>query len=352
MRKLDVKTTKPYCVYIESGLRYRMGKMVNDYQAMGKPVVITDANVYSYYEKCIQDTLKEMGADGRLIVLPAGEEQKSMQQLSNIYERLAEMGVTRDDTLMAIGGGVIGDLTGFAAATFLRGIGFIQVPTTLLADVDSSVGGKTAINLKAGKNLAGAFYQPNMVLIDPEFLQTLPKEQVACGMAEVIKTACIRDKSFFDELKQAMSMEEIIERCCQIKIDVVEGDEFDKGLRMLLNFGHTAGHGIEKLAGYGAMTHGHAVAIGMQMVTDASERAGITKEGTARELKMVLEKYHLKSEMPNTITIDDIVDEMKTDKKNLYGKLNLIVLNEIGHSEVVAMTMDEVYAFYRNGIAG
>lgn len=350
MRKLDVNTSKPYCVYIENGLRHQMADRINKCNMGGKPVVITDENVYSYYEDYIQSMLKELNADDRLIVLPAGEAQKNIHQLSNIYEQLAEMGVTRDDALIAIGGGVIGDITGFAAATFLRGIGFIQVPTTLLADVDSSVGGKTAINLKAGKNLAGAFYQPNMVLIDPEFLQTLPPEQMACGMAEVIKTACIQDAAFFEALKKDMPMDEMIERCCQIKIDVVEQDERDKGIRMILNFGHTAGHGIEKLTGYGALTHGHAVAIGMQLIVDAGEVAGLTKAGTSEQLKRLLQKHQLGVELPENVTIDAVIDEMKTDKKNLYGKLNLVVLKEIGQSDVVAMTFNEVSAFYRNGV--
>lgn len=347
MIALKVNTEKAYKVLIQRGLCSSVPQHIAQLQPTGCPVIITDSNVYRLYEETLRTWQSQLGAEGRVIVLPAGERHKCIETLAEIYERLAEMGARRDDMLVAFGGGVVGDITGFAAATYLRGVRFAQVPTTLLADVDSSVGGKTAINLKAGKNLAGAFYQPDVVLIDPDFLKTLPEDEYACGMAEVIKSACIRDKDLFDRLLEREDIETVIAACCNIKAGVVAEDERDRGLRMLLNFGHTAGHALEKLTGYGSMTHGQAVAIGMDIVTAAGERAGLTQRGTRLQLKKALQLYGLSTAMPKGVTLDDIVNEMRLDKKHLAGYLNVVVLKQIGEAEVVPMTSVEARAFFK-----
>ena len=274
------------------------------------------------------------------VTVPHGEQSKRFDILPSLYKALLDFKLTRSDIIITLGGGVIGDIGGFAASTYLRGIKFIQVPTSLLAQVDSSVGGKVAVDLARGKNLVGSFYHPVAVFIDPEVLNTLSDEFFTDGMAEVIKYGCIKDKKFFDFLNRLDSkeklmdnIEEIIYTCCNIKKLTVERDEKDKGERMLLNFGHTLGHAIEQYYNYSKYTHGVAVAIGMYEITKISEEKGFTKKGSSEQIKEILIKNNLPYEMD--VKMEDVIHGIELDKKNLGNDLNLILLKEIGNAEIV-----------------
>lgn len=300
-----------------------------------RAVIVSDTNVAPLYAARLQASLKKAGLDSVLVVIEAGEQSKNMQVLSNVLEQIAEAGITRSDVLLTLGGGVTGDLGGFAAASYMRGIAFVQVPTSLLAQIDSSVGGKVAVDLKAGKNLAGAFYQPKAVFIDTELLRTLPVRFLHDGLAEAIKYGCIRDESLFEKIAAYGSDEElladigsVVADCCAIKARIVEKDEHDTGLRMLLNFGHTLGHAIEQHFGYSHFTHGEGVAIGMYQLTKRTEQMGITPAGTAERIRAVLDKYGLPAEAGVEKTA--LLDTMSRDKKKNGSSITLIVLEKMG----------------------
>lgn len=288
-----------------------------------KLVVVTDENVDHYYGNILDRY------NAKKLVLPAGEHTKSPKHLVWLYENLLKKGITRSDLIVALGGGVVGDLTGFAASTYLRGVDYIQIPTTLLSQVDSSVGGKVAVNLPMAKNIVGSFYQPKFVFINPKFLNSLDPRYFADGMAEVIKYGCIESKELFDLLGDTnFDREDVIARCVNIKRRVVEADQFDKGERMILNFGHTLGHSIEQYYHYEKYSHGEAVAIGMYCITKASEKMGITKPGTAEEIKKRLIQYKLP--YTHEVPIDQLVAAMKLDKKSEGYEISIILLEEIG----------------------
>jgi len=306
-----------------------------------KLAVITDENVYSIYGMELKKTLSLGGFEPSFIVLEPGEKSKSLDTLNYIYSKLVEFNITRTDMIIAFGGGVVGDVTGFAASTYLRGIPYIQIPTTLLSQVDSSIGGKVAINLSVGKNLVGSFYQPKLVLIDTKVLATLPDRFIKDGMAEVIKYACIEDEEFFEFLNGIdinnfpAYFEDIVCKCCNIKKMYVEEDEKDTDIRMKLNFGHTIGHAIEKFFDYNKYTHGEAVAMGMYNITLKSEEINYTKEETSERIKEILIKFGLEYRLPE---MDKEVIEkiIRNDKKNLSNKLNLIYLRKIGDANIVS----------------
>ena len=284
MRTVHVHTGKPYDIMIERGILDRCGTYVRELTQAEKVVVITDDNVAPHYLWRVINALDQQGLQVKTHIFPAGEKSKTLDTIADIYKVLADFRMTRKDVLVALGGGVCGDMTGFAAATYLRGVGFMQIPTSLLAQVDSSVGGKTGVDLPQGKNLVGAFHQPFAVLIDPDTLKTLPDKFIADGIGEVIKYGCIKDAAFFDFLENENltdRIEDVIEVCVSIKRDVVSRDEHEAGERMLLNFGHTLGHAIEKLRGFAGITHGMAVAVGMVLMARAGERNGHTAAGTA-----------------------------------------------------------------------
>ena len=312
----------------------------------GKKIfIITDDNVKRHYGSIVMNSLKNSGYNVEILSLKPGEETKSFNTLPSVYNAILNFNLTRSDLIIALGGGVIGDLAGFVASTYLRGVDFIQIPTSLLAQVDSSVGGKVAVDLERGKNLVGSFYHPKCVLIDPEVLKTLEERFFIDGMAEVIKYGCIKDKDFFNYLnkmennQQIMdNMEYVIHKCCNIKREVVENDEKDRGERMLLNFGHTLGHAIEQHYNYTKYTHGEGVAIGMYIITKISEDKGLTSKGTSEKIKSILVKYGLPYEID--INIEEILETVSLDKKNLGKYLNLIILKEIGNSEIYKTTTE------------
>lgn len=329
-----------YDIIIQKGLLNNLSKEISEVFKGKKIFVLTDKNVDKFYGDRVFKELSDFGYDTKKLVLEAGEETKSFFTLPKIYDELLNFKLTRSDLIITLGGGVIGDLGGFVASTYLRGISFIQVPTTLLAQVDSSVGGKVGIDLDRGKNLVGSFYHPKKVIIDPEVLKSLSDRVFNDGMAEVIKYGCIKDKDFFDKLMKYKDKEEvmnnieyIIHNCCKIKKEVVEKDEKDTGERMLLNFGHTIGHAIEKYYKYNKYTHGEAVAIGMYEITKISEDSFETEKGTADIIKNILIKYNLPYKLD--INLNEIKETISLDKKNINNKLNLIFLNKIGESKIV-----------------
>ncbi|SHK08803.1 3-dehydroquinate synthase [Paramaledivibacter caminithermalis] len=331
---------KKYPIIIEKGIIEKIGKEIKKIYKNKKIAIITDSNIEGLYGKKIIDVLNKCDFETKTIVILPGEKSKSLESAEYIYGELLDFEMTRGDMIIAFGGGVVGDLAGFVASTLLRGIPFIQVPTSLLAQIDSSVGGKVAVNLPQGKNLVGTFYHPEAVFIDPDLLETLDERFLYDGMAEVIKYGCIKDKKLFDRLmtfeskKELLNnIDEIILRCCEIKSNVVERDEKDRGERMLLNFGHTIGHAIEKYYGYKKYTHGEAVAIGMYNITKKSEAMGITEKGTAELIKKILIKYNLPYKMPMTER-KNFMEAIGLDKKNKGDNLNIVLIKEIGYGYI------------------
>ena len=326
-----------YPIFIENGIIKKSGEHISQIFSGQKIMIISDDNVFPLYGQQVMDSLKDYECHS--LVLPHGEPTKNFQSLPKIYTAMLDAKLTRSDLVIALGGGVIGDLAGFAAASYLRGIKLVQIPTSLLAQVDSSVGGKVAVDLPQGKNLVGAFYQPKMVLIDPDVLNTLPEHFIKDGMGEVIKYGCIKDGSLFDRLCAHSSFEdlkpelpEIIARCVDIKRIVVEADQFDTGERMLLNFGHTLAHTIEQYYNYERESHGEAVGIGMYQITLMAEEKGLTGSGCADQIKKALDIYGLPSSCGLPVT--DLTKAITLDKKNLNGKLNVVLLKELGSSYV------------------
>ncbi|MCT4607446.1 MAG: 3-dehydroquinate synthase [Marinisporobacter sp.] len=340
---------KSYPIWIQKGILNHIGQEIKKIYKNRKIAIITDFNVEKLYGERIKEQLST-DFEIKMIVVEPGEKSKSIDVLQNVYNELLEFEITRGDLIIAFGGGVVGDLTGFAAATLLRGISFIQVPTSLLAQIDSSVGGKVAVNLPKGKNLVGNFYHPKAVFIDPDVLKTLDKRFFSDGMAEVIKYGCIRDQKLFDDLLSYTEeelfehIEEIIYTCCHIKKSIVERDELDTGERMLLNFGHTLGHAVEKHYKYEKYTHGEAVAIGMYHITKKGEALGITDRTTAERLKEILCKYHLPYEMP-TMDQEEIIKIIGLDKKNKGQYMNIILIKKIGESFIQKIHRKDIVAY-------
>ena len=347
VKTLRVDTSRPYDIRIGFGLLDRVGELCRETLPRAqKLAVVTDSNVQPLYLERVTNSLKQAGFQVLSLTVPAGEGAKCAEQLVMLWEKLMEFGMTRTDVVAALGGGVVGDLAGFAAATLLRGVDYVQIPTTLLAQVDSSVGGKVAIDLHAGKNLAGAFWQPSLVLIDPDCLSTLSDRTFSDGMAEVIKYGCIRDRAFFDLLDRCGGragviehIEEVIYTCCDIKRKVVLADERDTGERMVLNFGHTIGHAFELAGNYETWTHGQGVAAGMNWAAQIGVGLGVTPD-IVEPIQTILEKYDLPIDIP--CPWDTLTKAVLRDKKNLGGKINLIVLESLGHAIPYPVTFDQL----------
>ncbi|MGN1058769.1 MAG: 3-dehydroquinate synthase [Candidatus Avelusimicrobium sp.] len=324
-----------YDINAGEGILQNAGELIRAVYSGTKIAVLTDSNVNELYGEKLRASLEKAGLAPCFIVMKPGEETKSLENLQKVLSALADNGFTRGDMLAAFGGGVIGDLGGFAAACYMRGIKYVQIPTTLLAQVDSSVGGKTAVNLPEGKNLVGAFWQPKTVIADTLLLNTLDDRQFSSGMAEVIKYGCIFSKGFFDMLtenagrKNAMRvMPQIISECCNFKRMIVERDEHDTGERMLLNFGHTFGHAVEKLGNYTRYTHGEGVAVGMVTAARYGEKTGVTKKGEAEKIKALCLEFKLPvNDIVSPAAISPLV---AIDKKSSGKNIGLILLSEIG----------------------
>ncbi|MFW5999666.1 MAG: 3-dehydroquinate synthase [Halanaerobiaceae bacterium] len=334
-----------YPILIGNGLRKRLNDLIADYYRAEKIFLVSDENVYSLYGEETVSLLRDAGYQVKVYLVPPGEKAKAKQYLFQGYDKLVEGEYQRDHLVVVLGGGVPGDLGGFLAATYMRGVRLLQIPTTLLAQVDSSVGGKTAINHPRGKNLIGAFYQPRAVIIDVGFLHTLNERELMTGLAEVLKHAFIADKDFFAYLEkmnkeifdlQPKALTEIVRECCRIKAAVVSRDQKEKGERALLNFGHTLGHALEAVSGYGKYTHGQAVAVGMRAALKMSHELGYLAAEEKQKGENLLDIYGL----PGTASgdPDSVLAAMQHDKKARSGKLRWVLLSGIGQ----AFTTDEV----------
>lgn len=350
MKSVSVNTSKPYPVIIGSNLLLQIGNFAAGIRSQCRAAIISDSNVWPLYGDTVCQSLTAAGIDAIHFAFPAGEASKNASTYLNILNFLAENKITRSDLVIALGGGVVGDISGFAAATFLRGISYIQVPTSLLAMVDSSVGGKTAIDLPSGKNLAGAFKQPELVLCDINVLNTLPKELFLDGCAEVIKYGMLYDAELINYLLETgpdFDREAVIAKCVSYKRDVVQEDEFDTGARQKLNLGHTIGHGIEAMSSF-QITHGKAVAVGMTIVTKAAMTRGICKEKTYDMLVELLQRFSLPT--GTSYTADVLYMSALSDKKRSGGFVNLIVPRDIGCCEIVPTPVSELESFIKAGL--
>lgn len=332
-----------YPIYIGNGILPFAGTYIQKVFTGKRIMIVSDDHVFPLYGEALLHALSEY--ECHTLVLPHGEPTKDFQSLPGIYDALLRAKLSRSDLVIALGGGVIGDLVGFAASSYLRGIKFIQIPTSLLAQVDSSVGGKVAIDLPQGKNLVGAFFQPKMVLIDPDVLNTLPEHFIHDGMGEVIKYGCIKSATLFDTLNTHTSftdlkqhLTDIIYECVNIKRLIVEKDQFDTGERMLLNFGHTLAHTIEQYFHYERESHGEAVAIGMYQLTKMAEEASLSAPGCAEKIKSLLLTYGLPTACG--LSMAELIEAIRLDKKNINNKLNLILLRDIGDSYIYPATIN------------
>ena len=329
MKTIHVSTGSPYDIMIERGILDNCGEIIKKLSNAEKITIVTDTNVAPLYKWRVLNSLSQQGYQTTAHVFQAGEQSKNLNTIADIYDTLADFKMTRKDLIVALGGGVTGD---------------IQIPTSLLAQVDSSIGGKTGVDIAQGKNLVGAFYQPKAVLIDPDTLSTLPDQFITDGMAEVIKYGCIKDSEFFEMLANGDALEhidDVIETCVKIKRDVVNRDEKEE--RMLLNFGHTLGHAIEKIYNYTGITHGMAVAVGMVMMTKASEKHGLTEAGTAYKIEEVCATYGLPT--TDDASLEKIAEAAQTDKKTSGSSINVVLLEKIGTSFTKKVAISDLLDF-------
>ena len=350
MEKVRIKASKEYDVLVGEGCFKDAGALIKNVFPKGKIAIITDDKVGPLYCDKLCKNLEGNGfSDIFVFTFPNGETSKNSKTLIEITEFLAEKNLTRSDMIIALGGGVVGDITGFAASIYLRGIKFIQIPTTFLAAIDSSVGGKTAVNLSAGKNLIGAFYQPELVICDPKLFETLEEKYFSDGVAEAIKYGAILDKDLFELFEKGNmkeNIEKIIVRCVELKNQVVSEDEFDVGLRQLLNFGHTIGHSVEKCSNF-EITHGHGVAIGMAIITRGSKASGITPTDDAKRLENLIKKYNLPTECE--YSADELYAPAVSDKKRTGGDITVIVMEKIGKCVLHKIPVENLKELIVNG---
>lgn len=332
-----------YDILVKKGLINDTGKLVKEVLRGKRALIVTDDIVDKFYTETVKKSLEKENIITSVCVLENGETNKNIESIYNIYSALAKNELSRKDIIIALGGGVIGDMAGYAAAAWMRGIDFVQIPTTLLACVDSSVGGKTGINIKEGKNLVGAFHSPRLVIMDSDVLNTLPKREFNAGMAEVIKHAFLFDKKLLEYLENNnnnFDMDFILKRNCELKGHIVEIDYKEKKERMFLNFGHTIGHSVENAAGYGVLLHGEAVAIGVIFAIEYGIKKNITKDKSLLErAKNIFNKFSLPTEIPSNINLKDAI---KLDKKRSDDKINLVFLESIGKPYVEKVSIKDI----------
>lgn len=343
MQKVRVELgERSYDIVIESGILPNIGERIKGFN-FSKVAVISNPTVFNLYGDVVINSMKNAGFETLSVIIPDGEEYKNFNQTYQILTELLKNKLDRKSCLIALGGGVIGDITGFVASIYMRGIDFIQVPTTLLSQVDSSVGGKTGVNHELGKNMIGTFYQPRLVWIDIDTIKTLPKREILCGIAEIIKYGVIWDKDFFEFLEknrdsiltlEAKHLTHIIRRSCEIKAEVVSKDEKEAGLRAILNYGHTIGHAIETETGYRRYLHGEAIAIGMHLEARLSQIMGLVDDKQALKIKEVIDSYNLPSELPEGLDADKLILHMKLDKKVEAGEMKFILPEKIGKVKI------------------
>lgn len=342
MKTVTVHTKIPYDIYIGADIRTQIGELIQKQIPLCKVAIITDDVVYGLYATQVQQSLEQAGYTVCVYAFAAGEASKNITTWSNILEFLAEQEMTRKDVIVSLGGGVVGDMAGFAAAVYQRGIDFVQIPTTFLAAIDASVGGKTAIDLKAGKNLAGAFHQPRMVLCDTVILQQLPKSIFADGVAEALKYGVLGNPNLFAQIASGdihSHLEEIVEMCVSMKRDIVEKDETEQGDRKLLNLGHTFGHAIEWNSDF-CMSHGQAVGIGMGLIARVAEHMGKAKKGLAEQIEYALQQHGLPIDC--VYTAKELTAGVLHDKKRKGNLIQFVFPCEIGHCEIVDIAVSDV----------
>ena len=349
MKTVHIDASRSYDVRIGRGLLDDCGRQIAERVRCASAAVVADDTVYALYGERVCASLEAAGIRTACYVFPHGEKSKNLLEYAKILNFLAENRVTRADALIALGGGVTGDLGGFAAATYLRGIPFVQLPTTLLAAVDSSVGGKTAVDLPAGKNLAGAFYQPELVLCDLDTLDSLPREIFLDGCAEVIKYAVLGSRELFAllaDIPSGKGLEEVTARCVEMKRDFVQSDERDRGARQMLNLGHTFGHAVEASSRF-TLSHGKSVAIGMAMILRAACSRGLCSAETRDAVIALLQRYGLPTECP--YPADMLLGALSADKKIFGTRLNLVVPTDIGACRLLPVGVDELSGWLRDG---
>ncbi|MGN0444423.1 MAG: 3-dehydroquinate synthase [Acutalibacteraceae bacterium] len=341
MKSVKVNSSKNYEVKIGSGILKDAGKYISEVFTGKNAVIVSDDNVYPLYGDKLKKSLSDAGINTIEFVFPHGEKSKCLSTYGQLLNMMCDNKMTRSDAVIALGGGVVGDLSGFAAATYQRGIAFIQIPTTLLADVDSSVGGKTGIDLENSKNQVGAFYQPLLVLCDTDTLKTLPETEYRNGCAEVIKYAMIGSRELFDSISETPvknQYEQVIYQCVSMKSDFVEKDEFDLGLRMMLNFGHTIGHTVEARSHY-AVPHGQGVAMGMAAITRAAYAFSLCDKNTLDLLIELIKKYGLPTEID--YPKEELLGAAMTDKKSSGDSLRLVVPEKVGACSIKKIQKSE-----------
>lgn len=349
LQEVPVRAGDGYTVSIGSGLLERCGELLIRSLSPRRIAVVTDSHVAPLYLDAVTRSLQNAGFTVTPLIFPAGEDHKNLTTLSDVLEFLADQQLTRSDCVAALGGGVVGDLSGFAAGCFLRGIRFVQLPTSLLAAVDSSVGGKTAVDLRAGKNLAGVFLQPSAVICDTNCLETLPRMELADGMAEAIKTGVLAGEPLFSSLEHGTlsgSPTETISRCIRYKASVVEADPFDNGVRRTLNLGHTAGHAIERCSDY-AIHHGHAVAAGLAIIARASETLGLTEEPCAERICAALRCSGLPT--GTDYTPAQLAHAALSDKKRRGDTITLVIPRKIGKCELITLPVEKLESVFKAG---
>lgn len=349
MKKINVNASVNYDVLISEDVLASCGELVSQVLPKSRAAIISDDKVFSLYGDIVKKSLEGSGYETVEFTFPNGEKSKNTNTYVQMLEFLAENHLTRSDIVIALGGGVTGDMAGFAAATYLRGIKFVQIPTTLLASVDSSVGGKTGVNLESGKNLAGAFHQPSLVICDTKALNTLDEDTFSDGVSEAIKCGMIADSALFEKMGGDFrsDIEGVIASCVSIKRDVVCCDEFDTGARQLLNYGHTIGHAIEKCSSF-AITHGHAVAIGMAIITNAAEKNGFCEKGTYSALIKTLEKCGLPTECP--YSAEELYAVTLSDKKRAGNSVTLVLPEKIGKCVLHKVSTEELLEYIKKGL--
>ena len=349
MEEIQIEATQSYRVFIGRGLLESCGAEIQKVSAARTVMLVSDARVYALYGDAVRKNLENAGFRVAEFVFPAGEQSKNLSVYGELLEAMCKARLTRQDAAVALGGGVTGDLTGFAAATYQRGIDFVQLPTTLLAAVDSSVGGKTAVNLAGGKNQVGCFYQPKLVLCDTETLSTLPEAEYRSGCAEIVKYGMLGDAAFLQKLLETPVREQtesVIAHCVRMKREFVREDEFDRGKRMLLNFGHTFGHAAEACSGY-CLHHGEAVAMGMAAVTRATVKRGLCGAETAAVLEEALKRYGLPDRIP--YPAEKLKEAALSDKKSVGGEVRLIVPEAVGSCRVIKVSAAELEQWIKDG---
>jgi len=342
---------RSYPIYVGEGILSRTGELLQLVGLGGRVAIVTNPTVAQLYLDPVHDALRQVGIEVTPILVPDGEEHKNLTSLSKIFDRLIQERFDRKSCVLALGGGVVGDLAGFAAATYVRGVSYVQVPTTLLAQVDSSVGGKTGVNHQDGKNLIGAFYQPRLVLIDVDVLGSLPRRELVAGLAEVIKYGIIEDPALFNLLEKNIEklvavdrqlLIHVITTSCAIKAKVVEKDEREDDYRAVLNFGHTVGHALEAATGYRQFLHGEAVGVGMAEAAAISAHEGFCDQGSVERIRGLIKKAGLPGKIPAGLSPQALVSRMELDKKSIGGRIKFVMCAGIGKTRFQSLTPEQV----------